>query len=99
MGMDGRFYVLDLSRAFPPEAPTASTHTDAILGDGTTVLVKVQNPSNPLDFAYMKGIVNRAFSNGQYYDILFPDGSVAPRVPVAQLTSRKLSIFWRLLRL
>lgn len=98
VGMDGRFYLLDMSRSFPPEAPTAAKHLDDIFEDGSIVLVRTQDPENDSAFSYTKGTVNRAHANGTYYDVLFPDGSLAKRIPSSQLQSRKLSIFWRLLR-
>jgi hypothetical protein len=60
IGMDGRFYLLDLSRSFPPEAPTAVKHMDDIFEDGSIVLVRTKDPEHSSAFTYTKGTVNRA---------------------------------------
>lgn len=43
LGMDGRYYLLDMARAFPPEAPQATPHLDDIIADGCEVVVPRYN--------------------------------------------------------
>jgi hypothetical protein len=71
---------------------------DDIFEDGSIVLVRTKDPEHSSAFTYTKGTVNRAHARGTHYDVLFPDGSLALRMPSQELQSRKLSIFWRLLR-
>ena len=98
VGLDNRMYLLDLARTFPPEAPSATKHLDDVYGDGTTVLIKTQDPNNPSNFIFTKGTVLRAYAHGSFYDILFEDGSVGLKIPSTKIQSKSLSIFWRLLR-
>jgi hypothetical protein len=44
--MDGRYYMLDLARAFPPEAVSATGHLACLHADGSSVLVFI--PPCPL---------------------------------------------------
>lgn len=102
IGLDNRFYLLDLSRTFPPEAPSVTQHLDDLYEDGTIVLLKLLDPlshqTNTERWIYMNGTVHRAYSHGRYYDILFEDGSIVRRFPVSNISRKSLSIFWRLLR-
>jgi hypothetical protein len=43
LGMDGRFYLLDMARAFPPEAPSEATHLRDVIADGSQVSVQLFN--------------------------------------------------------
>mmetsp|Transcript_22531 Transcript_22531/g.32926 ORF Transcript_22531/g.32926 Transcript_22531/m.32926 type:complete len:1011 (+) Transcript_22531:60-3092(+) len=97
IGMDNRIYLLDLSRTFPPEAPSCTRHLDDIYEDGSIVQVRMLD-SETGGATYIKGTVHRACSHGDYYDILFADGTIIHRVPASDIKSRSLSIFWRLLR-
>jgi len=98
VGMDNRFYLLDMSRTFPPESPTLTTHLDDLYEDGSIVLIRVYDPNFPSRAIHMNGTVHRAYSHGRFYDILFEDGSVAHRFPASRIQRKSLSIFWRLLR-
>lgn len=99
--MDGRYYMLDLARSFPPEALTATAHLSDLLEDGTSVLVFIppcviggeQKPSKVL-----MGTIYKAYIEGKSYDILLETGKVLWRHPVEFIRARTLSIFWRLLR-
>lgn len=108
IGLDNRFYLLDLSRSFPPEAPSMTQHLDDLYEDGSIVLVKFLDPLSVTQegrgegcterWIYMNGTVNRAYSHGRHYDILFEDGSIVKNFPVSKILRKNLSIFWRLLR-
>lgn len=98
VGLDNRFYLLDLARTFPPEAPTVTRHLQDVFEDGTIVLIKTPDPENPSNVIFTKGSVHRAYSHGSFYDILFDDGSIGYKIPSTKIQSRSLSIFWRLLR-
>jgi hypothetical protein len=113
IGLDNRFYLLDLSRTFPPEAPSMTQHLDDLYEDGSIVLVKFLDPLSVQEgggatgtgtgtgterWIYMNGTVNRAYSHGRYYDILFEDGSIVKNFPVSMILRKTLSIFWRMLR-
>lgn len=95
VGLDNRFYLLDLARTFPPEAPSVTQHLDDLYEDGSIVLVKYFDNGG---WVYRNATVNRAYSHGRYYDILHDDGSIVKRFPVSMIMKKKLSIFWRLLR-
>ena len=97
MGMDNRFYLLDMSRSFPPEASSVTSHLDDIHGDGTIVLIKLLDTASQT-FTFTKGTVHRAYPHGRCYDILFDDGSIARRFPAHLIQKKSMSIFWRLLR-
>jgi hypothetical protein len=109
IGLDNRFYLLDLSRSFPPEAPSMTQHLDDLYEDGSIVLVKFLDPLSVTQegrgegcterWIYMNGTVNRAYSHGRHYDILFEDGSIVKNFPVSKILRKNLSIFWRLLGL
>jgi hypothetical protein len=94
--MDGRYYLLDLARTFPPEAPMCTKHLDDLLEDGTSVLIRIMGDNGEL--LYVKGVVHKAYLNGKVYDILFEDGSIGHYIPIANIQSKSLSVFWRLLR-
>jgi hypothetical protein len=102
IGLDNRLYLLDLSRSFPPEAPSVTQHLDDLYEDGSIVLVKFLDPLSAQTgserWVYLNGTVNRAYSHGRYYDILFQDGSIAKNFPVSNIFRKNLSIFWRHLR-
>jgi hypothetical protein len=98
LGLDNRFYLLDLARTFPPEAPTSTKHLNDVYGDGTIVLIRAPDPSNPSNVIFIKGSVHRAYAHGSFYDILFEDGSIGNKIPSTKIQSKSLSIFWRLLR-
>lgn len=93
--MDGRYYLIDLSRTFPPEAPMCTAHLNDLLEDGTMVLIRISHEDGDM---YVKGTVHRAYIHGKAYDILFEDGSIGHHIPLSNIVSKSLSVFWRLLR-
>src|SRR3546814_655194 len=96
-GMDGRYYLLDLARAFPPEATQATPHLDDIIPDNCEVVVPRFDPVNQkVDISV--GHVNKAYPDGLRYDILFPDGTVVRKMPADYVRNNRLSVFWRLMR-
>ncbi|CAM9859639.1 unnamed protein product, partial [Chrysoparadoxa australica] len=87
-GLDGRLYVLDLARAFPPEDPRLTPHLDGILLEGTHVYSITDD---------CEGRVVKACKGLHEYDIVFPDGTVVTR-PATHLRNQRRSVFYRLLR-
>lgn len=77
-------------------------HLDDLYEDGSIVLVKFLDPLSSQDgverWIYMNATVNRAYSHGRYYDILFENGTIVKKFPVSKILRKNLSIFWRLLR-
>lgn len=98
VGMDNRFYLLDLARSFPPEAPAVTSHLSDLFADGSTVRISVPNPKKAGEFIHTLGTVQKAYSHRRHYDILFADGSVVRKFPANRIHGLSLSIFWRLLR-
>lgn len=101
IGMDGRYYMLDLARAFPPEALSATIHLTDLHENGTSVLVFI--PSFHVGDAavpskVVMGTIYKAYLHGKFYDILLENGNVIFRHPSEFIRARTLSIFWRLLR-
>lgn len=98
IGMDNRYYLLDLSRSFPPESPSQTKHLSDLLADGSEVIVRIPDPNHHNEFHNTKGTVHKAYITGDKYDILFEDGSVGVGIPASHIQSKCLSVFWRLLR-
>ena len=101
-GMDGRFYLLDMARAFPPENPSATPHLSDLLEDGTSVMVfkcaDYSASSAPFGAAQVvPGVINKAHMTG-HYDIVLESGEVLFRVHPKFIRARCLSVFWRFLR-
>lgn len=102
IGMDGRYYLLDLARSFPPESTVATEHLSDLHEDGTSVLVfipPVKNGDKEVPSKVLTGSIYKAYVGGSAYDILLESGKILWKHPSQYIKARKLSIFWRLLRL
>lgn len=101
IGMDGRYYMLDLARSFPPESIAATEHLSDLHEDGTSVLVFIPSctfAGKEVPSKVLMGTVYKAYINGKYYDVLLETGKVLFKHPSEYIKARTLSIFWRLLR-
>lgn len=99
--MDGRYYMLDLARSFPPESVTATQHLADLHEDATSVLVFIPPSSvggQEVSSKVLMGTIYKAYVEGKFYDILLETGKVLFRHPSEYIRARTLSIFWRLLR-
>lgn len=100
--MDGRYYMLDLARSFPPESVAATEHLSDLHEDGTSVLVFIPScrvRGQEMPSKVLMGTIYKAYIEGKHYDILLETGKVLFRHPAEYIRARRLSIFWRLLRL
>ena len=101
IGMDGRYYMLDLARSFPPESVEATEHLSDLHEDGTSVLVFIPPCTigdKDMPSKVLMGTIYKAYMEGKAYDILLETGKVLWRHPTEYIRARTLSIFWRLLR-
>ena len=108
VGLDRRRYLLDFARYMPPEHPSAARHLNKLVMDGSRVSVKVEQRNGHQSL--VPGFVSRAHrerriegfggsvATDHTYDVVAVDGTLLRRVPREDITDRKLSIFWRLLR-
>ena len=92
IGMDNRFYLLDLSRTFPPESPIYTQHLNVVYPDGANV--NIVTDSNEI----IKATVHKAYPHGQYYDLIFDDGTIVHKCAAESIQHKGLSIYWRFLR-
>lgn len=103
IGLDNKLYLLDLSRTFPPESPAHTKHLSDIFPDGSRVMIEV--PAEPMSggaptsqYKMLNATVHNAYAHGEYYDLLFEDGSIVHKFPANRIHSKGVSIYWRFLR-
>jgi hypothetical protein len=52
----------------------------------------------PSSVKMMNATVHNAYAHGEFYDLLFEDGSIVTKFPAAKVHSKGVSIYWRFLR-
>ena len=93
MGKDKLFYLLDLSRTFPPESPQYTKHLSNIHLEGSTVYVLFDDETK-----HEKATVQKSCSNGKFYHVIRENGTVMKWCPSERIGSYDTSYFWRFLR-
>ena len=108
-GLDGRHYIIDLARAFPPESPRGVPHLSTQeYSIGQKVFATFKSKSKTTGSFQLATIVfvhdptnpNPYVLQGErMYDVIFQvDKSLAFKVPQSKIRNGQQSIFWRLLR-
>ena len=108
-GLDGRHYIIDLARAFPPESPRGVPHLSTQeYSIGQKVFATYKSKSKTTGSFQLATIVfvhdptnpNPYVLQGErMYDVIFQvDKSLAFKVPQSKIRNGQQSIFWRLLR-
>ena len=101
IGKDSKFYLLDLSRTFPPESPKHTDHLHDIYPDGSCVKVNVTTESTEQSskMPYLKNAtVHKAYAHGDYYHLICEDGTIIEKCPAEKIIFKRLSIYCRSLR-
>jgi hypothetical protein len=52
----------------------------------------------PTSYTKMTATVHNAYSHGEFYDLLFEDGSIVHKFPSNRVYNKGVSIYWRFLR-
>jgi Clustered mitochondria/Translation initiation factor eIF3 subunit 135 len=100
-GSDGRFYLIDLARAFPPEAPTQTPHLFARIATGSKVDVSHVMRSEvdgKLVRNQVTGAVVEQYEGGDRYRVRLASGALLKNIPASQIQRKGVTIFHRLLR-
>eukprot|EP00904_Undaria_pinnatifida_P002276 jgi/Undpi1/12049/HiC_scaffold_4.g01748.m1 len=93
LGTDGRHYLLDFSRSFPPESPYKVDHLNSLLNNGTPVYVLPESRGGAASAAAVRGEADCEREQGVKLD-----GGEIVEVAAARVVDRCLSIYWRMLR-
>ena len=49
-------------------------------------------------YTMLSATVHNAYEHGEFYDLLFEDGSIVHKFPASRMRNKGLSIYWRFLR-
>mmetsp|Transcript_9515 Transcript_9515/g.17842 ORF Transcript_9515/g.17842 Transcript_9515/m.17842 type:complete len:990 (+) Transcript_9515:148-3117(+) len=86
---DGSRVMIEVPQDFVPNSPSKNGLPFAHGSGGPGAL-----PTHKM----MSATVHNAYAHGEFYDLLFEDGSIVQKFPASMMHSKGVSIFWRFLR-
>jgi hypothetical protein len=86
---DGSRVLIEVPVGTEPKTPTKK---EMLLSPGARM-----NPQQA-PYKMMSATVHNAYAHGEFYDLLFEDGSIVHKFPACRVHSKGVSIYWRFLR-